>query len=204
MPVYFLISRFLEANSLTEFGDTTSLRGPNGPPNKHFFKWIKLGCQCFLLSVDIYDTNISTWSWGIAPHGDPPKTNFLSDLIFGASFFDISSRYAGNDYFDIVWGATPFGDPPKTDPLQIKFWLPQTRALVRFSNISPYLTDECFDIFKNTPLGPPKWTPKYLFFVCLKLGRQFYFLILTDKTDKYFDVVLGCHPTGYPPPKVDP
>ena len=56
-------------------------------PRKQFFEWLKLGCQCFLLSVDIHDTNILTWFGGIAPLEDPPKTNLLNDLIIGASVF---------------------------------------------------------------------------------------------------------------------
>ena len=53
---------------------------------------------------------------------------------------------------------------------------------------------------KIAPLQTPQNGPsKYKFLVWLKLGRQFYFSILTDTTDKYFDIVWGC-----PPPRKAP
>ena len=80
----------------------------------------------FLLSVDIYDTNIFTWFAGIAPLMDTPQNQCFERLNFWCQCFliRISSRYFGDDYFDIVWGASPRG-PPKTDPPKNQFfdWL---------------------------------------------------------------------------------
>ena len=112
--MYFHISRYLEANILTEFGGITSLRPPSKwTPKNQFFEWLKLGCQCFF-AVSRYLRHKSfgvVWGYG-PPLGILPKTNSLNDLIFGASV-DISSRYFGEKYIDIVWGCHPPGDPPK-------------------------------------------------------------------------------------------
>ena len=51
------------------------------------FEWLKLGCQCFLLSVDIYDTNILTWSGGIAPLVDPLQNQSFERLNFWCQCF---------------------------------------------------------------------------------------------------------------------
>ena len=162
MPVYFHISRYLKANSLTVFGGSTSLRPPSKwIPQNQFFELLRLGCQCFLLSVDISDTNILTWFGGIAPLGIP-KTNSLSDLIYSASVFDISTRYFGDDYFDIVWGAAPPGTP-KTQ------FFDCLKLGSIFFTISPYIRGECFDIIWEYPPPrghPPKMTLHLLIF-CL-------------------------------------
>ena len=55
VPVHFHIGRYLEANISTEFGGTNHLaEAPfQMDPQNQSFEWLKLECQCFLLSVDI-------------------------------------------------------------------------------------------------------------------------------------------------------
>ena len=90
------------------------------------------------------------------------------------------------------------GVPPSLGPPQKPiFWLPQTRALVLFY-YQPISNRRMFwHHLGIPPWVPPKIDPPIInLFVWLKLGRQFYFLISTDTTDKYFDIVWGCHPPG--------
>ena len=46
---------------------------------------------------------------------------------------------------------------------------------------------------------PQNGAPKHPFFERLKLECYFFFAISRYLTDKYFDIVWGCHPPGYPP-----
>ena len=57
-----------------------------GTPQKQFFEQPDLRSQCFLISVDILESNILTEFGGTTPW-EPPKTNCLNDLIYGASVF---------------------------------------------------------------------------------------------------------------------
>ena len=46
------------------------LGNQNGPLKNQFFERLNLGCQCFLISVDTYEENISTWFGGTtSPRG---------------------------------------------------------------------------------------------------------------------------------------
>ena len=50
-------------------------QGPKWAPKNQFFKWLNLRCLCFLISVDIFETNTLTWFGGTTPLGNPQKIN---------------------------------------------------------------------------------------------------------------------------------
>ena len=49
------------------------------------------------------------------------------------------------------------------------------------------------------PRGPPKWTPQISIFWTAQLRVPVFYDISRYSTDKYFDIVWGCHPPGDPP-----
>ena len=51
---------------------------------------------------------------------------------------------------------------------------------------------------------PQNGVPKNQFFERLKLGCYFFFAISRYLTDKYFDIVWGCHSSLGTPPQMDP
>ena len=90
-PLYNIIHNIVRnSHSLGEplFGGVTP-----GNPSR-----LNLGCQCFLITMDIYQTNILTEFEGATPLGKPfpqmdqdlPNINFLNSLTLSASVFLIS------------------------------------------------------------------------------------------------------------------
>ena len=143
------------------------------------------------------------WFGGIAPIGDSPKTNLLNDFIYGASVFWYQQKKFWRWIFWHSLGVLPPPRPSSNRPPKINFWLPHTRALV-FFYYQPMSKRRMFWHRLEIPhWRPPKKDPSNIIFVWLKLVCQFYFLVSTDTTNKYFDIVWGFH---FPskPPKVDP
>ena len=62
------------------FEGTAPPLGNKMDPRNQFFERLNLRCQCFLISVDIYEKNILTWFRGTKPledqNGPPQKSVF--------------------------------------------------------------------------------------------------------------------------------
>ena len=67
---------------------------PNRPHKKQFFKRIKLGCQCFMISSRYLTDKYFDIAWGCHSPGDPrngpPKNQFFERLNLGCQFVLIS------------------------------------------------------------------------------------------------------------------
>ena len=82
--MFFDINGYLGEKIWRGLGVPPPLGDQNGAPKNLFLKRLKLRCQCFLISVDILETNILKWFEGTTPLGnqkDPPKINFFNNLI---------------------------------------------------------------------------------------------------------------------------
>ena len=83
VPVFFDISRYLTGKYFDiAWGCHLPGTPQIDPPKNQFFELLKLGCQCFMISADIYQINIFTWFEVPPPQGPPngpKKINFLND-----------------------------------------------------------------------------------------------------------------------------
>ena len=87
---FFDISRHLRDKYFHIIGGTTSPKDPpNGALKNQLFELLKQECQCFFISIDIYQKNILTW-FGSIPRGpliEPHKNHFFEWLKLGCQCF---------------------------------------------------------------------------------------------------------------------
>ena len=111
-PVFFDISSYLREKYFYVIWGYHPPQEPKWTPQNQFFARLNLTCQCFLISVDISETNTLTWFGGTTSPWGSPKINFQLAQARTLFFFYIST-YLRDESFDTIWGITPPRIPQK-------------------------------------------------------------------------------------------